>query len=80
MEKRYSAIYCSHFESSADRMFDRVEDAIAYVLNNNDKVRITRPLNQYLAYKNKDLAKEIVKPKATVEFKNVDFKNIEQIK
>lgn len=38
MEKRYSAIYCSHFESSADRMFDRVEDAIAYVLNNNDKV------------------------------------------
>ena len=48
--------------------------------NNNDKVKITRPVGQYLAQKNKDLAKEFVKPKTTIEFKNVDFKNIEKTK
>ncbi len=43
--------------------------------NDNGKVKITRPIAQYLAQSNKDLAKEIVKPKAIIEFNNIDFKS-----
>ena len=39
-------------------------------------IEITRPLNTYLAQSNKDLAKEIIKPKTIIEFNNIDFKPI----
>ena len=44
--------------------------------NDNDKVKITRPIGQYLAHKNKDLAKEITKQKTNFEFNNVDFNQV----
>ena len=40
---------------------------------NDNKSIITRPINEYLALGNKDLAKEIIKPKTIIEFNNTDF-------
>ena len=44
------------------------------IVADKKKIEITRPLNQYLALSNKDLTKEIIKPKTIIEFNNTDFK------
>ncbi len=59
-------------EENIDRV--QIDTPKKEVVADNKKTEITRPLNQYLALSNKDLTKEITKPKTMIEFNNVDYK------